>query len=159
VLNHTEKTWLHADQTLPCSTRSLQINSLYFVLFYGTLACGWSALFHYFIIRLAAFHYLVTARVNSPITFLTSVFIFYIARITQSSKLLFLPTCYRSTLIHELTASHHNMCEKLENNGRIWKNGTSRAGSNQMWIVDGEQKIFLEWPKYCILYPLISVCY
>ena len=29
----------------------------------------------------------------------------------------------------------------------MWNNVTYRADSKQMWVVDGKQRIYLEWPK------------
>ena len=43
------------------------------------------------------------------------------------------------------------MQEKLENNGRIWNNEISGAGSKQMRAVDGKQRNYLKWPKKPIL--------
>jgi len=93
--------------------------------------------------RLAAFQaiiYQVTATVNSPIAFLDCVFIFYTARIKQTSL--------RADLLTHWTASHNNMEEKPEDNRRIRNNGTLRAGSNQIQAADGKQKYF-QWPNQC----------
>jgi len=94
-------------------------------------------LFHYEIGSLSS-HYLPSySHSKQPNSILDCVFIFYNARIKQTSL--------HADLLTHWTASHNNMQEKLEDNRRIQNNGTFTAGSNQMWVVDRKQKYYLEW--------------